>query len=397
MRTDLLIIGGGPAALSAAIGYREAGGQGTVLLASDEQTPPYFRPPLSKDYLRGETDEDDLALQPQSGYAEKSIDIRLGSTVRELDPGRRRAVVADGTPVDYGSCVLATGAEPNVLPVPGADDPEVYSLRSLYSARRLRSAATAAASAVVIGSGFIGCEAASSLARRGLQVTVVSTEQLPQQDRLGPELGQRFADWLREDGVEFIGGVSVGQIEHGQRVVLDDDESVVTGDLVLVAAGVRPRADLAEAAGAAMQQNRVVVDQHMRSNIPGLLAAGDVAFAHNAAAGRHLVVEHWGEAQTMGAIAGATVAGGDASWENAPGFWTTIGDHTLKYSAWGDGYEQATLIDHGPATDSADEAGSFTVWYSTNGITVGVATHRADADYERGGKLVEQAQPAPAR
>ena len=131
----------------------------------------------------------------------------------------------------------------------------------------------------------------------------------------------------------------------------------------------------------------MVVDERMRTDQPGLLAAGDVAYARNAAAGRHLVVEHWGEALAMGTVAGTTAAGGNTRWAQAPGFWSMIGDHALKYVAWGDGYQQAQLIDHG--------GGAFTVWYSTEGVTVGVATHQADNDYERGRELVEQAKPLP--
>jgi NADPH-dependent 2,4-dienoyl-CoA reductase/sulfur reductase-like enzyme len=383
---DLLIIGGGPAGLAAASGYRDAGGRGTVVLVGDEQTAPYFRPPLSKDYLRGESGEDELALEPPSRYTELALSTRLGTEVRELDARRRSARLADGSVLRYGHCVLATGAAPRPLPVPGADDPAVAYLRSLHSARRLRDAAAGASSVVVIGSGFIGCEAAASLAWRGLPVTVVSAEPLPQSGRLGDAVGERIAGWLRGGGVDLVGGAEVGRIERGQRVELADGRTL-EADLVLVAAGMRPRADLAAAAGAPVERERVVVDEQMRTDLPGLLAAGDVAFARNAAAGRHLPVEHWGEALAMGTTAGATAAGARRGWAEVPGFWSEIGDHTLKYAAWGDGYDRAELDEHA--------GGAFTVWYSTRGVTVGVAAHDADDDYEHGTQLVEQGAPAP--
>lgn len=392
MQVDLLIIGGGPTALSAATAYRDTGGSGSVLLVSDEQDAPYFRPPLSKDYLRGDTGEDELPLQKLTAYRERDIDTRFGTAVAELDPHTRRATLAAGESLTYDQCVLATGAEPLMLPVPGADDPAVHTLRSLHSARDLRSAADKADTATVIGSGFIGCEAAVSLARRGLRVTMISAEEAPQHGRLGAELGARILGWLAEDRVEFIGGTSVTGIEEGRTVHRDHGGAPLRADLVVMATGVRPRTDLVSGCGVALRNDRVVVDERMRTEIPGLFAAGDVAFARNAAAGRHLVVEHWGEAENMGTVAGRTVAGDDARWDAVPGFWTTIGDHTLKYAAWGDGHDHATLVEH---ADVDEGSGAFTVWYSTDGTVVGVATHDADGDYERGAEIVLRSEPLP--
>ncbi|MCW0213901.1 MAG: NAD(P)/FAD-dependent oxidoreductase [Pseudonocardia sp.] len=385
-QVDLLVVGGGPAALAAATGYREHGGQGTVLLVSDDDSPPYLRPPLSKDYLRGETEECELAIEPPSTFDDADIELRLDIMVTALDAGERTAMLADGSRITYGTCVLATGAAPRPLPVPGADDPRVAYLRSLDSARTLRTAAGNARSAVVVGSGFIGCEAAASLARRGLAVTVVSAEELPQQARLGPEVGERIAGWLRDEGVSLLGGVEVEAIEDA-RLVRIAGRDPVRGDLVLVAGGVDPQSTLAAVAEADIEHDRVVVDEHMRTSVPGLLAAGDVAYARNATAGRHLVVEHWGEADAMGGIAGATAAGADTSWVRAPGFWTVVGDHTLKYVAWGDGFDATEFVDHGE--------GAFTAWYSSDGVIVGVATHQADEDHERGTALVEKGSAAP--
>jgi 3-phenylpropionate/trans-cinnamate dioxygenase ferredoxin reductase subunit len=264
--------------------------------------------------------------------------------------------------------------------VPTEDGANPAYLRSLDTARTLRSSAQNAASAVVIGSGFIGCAAAASLARRGLEVTVVSMEPLPQQGRLGDDVGERIAGWLRADGVKLIGGVEVAGLAAGE--VRLTDHPPVRADLLLVAAGVTPNTDLAEKAGARMENGLVVVDEGMRSSLPDVYAAGDIAFARNGAAGRHLKVEHWGEALSMGEIAGANAAGGGRSWAQAPAFWSEIGDRALKYAAWGDGYDEATFVDHGD--------GAFTVWYETGGVVVGVATHDADDDYERGQQLVEE-------
>ncbi|MEQ3553370.1 FAD-dependent oxidoreductase [Pseudonocardia nematodicida] len=375
----LLVVGGGPAAHAAAAAYREHGGDGPVLLVSDDDTPPYFRLSLSKDFLRGESEADDLPI------GDLGADVRLGRTVTALLPHDRLARLDDGRTVGYRRCVLATGAAPVRPSFPGADL-GLY-LRTLDDARRLRDRAAGARSAVVVGSGFIGCEAAVSLARRGLEVTICSAEPLPQSVRLGDGVGARLADWLTGDGVRFRGGAEVSGIEtpgHGlpgdRQIVHLRDGDPVAADLVLVAAGITPRAGLAAAAGLAIERDRIVVDEWMRTTADHVLAAGDAVLARNAAAGRHLAVEHWDDAETMGRIAGATAAGQDAVWDSLPGFWTDIGDRTLQYTAWGDGYDEAAVTTH--------SGGGFTAWYRKEHTVVGVATHLADEDYERGAELV---------
>jgi 3-phenylpropionate/trans-cinnamate dioxygenase ferredoxin reductase subunit len=381
----LVVIGGGPAALEAARSYREAGADGEVVLVSDDEYLPYNRPPLSKDFLRGESQEDALPLEDGDFYRQHDIEVRLRTRAQALDTVGRIVTLSDGRTLSYGWCILATGASPKPLPVRGAEGSGVRYLRSRQQARQLRAAAAAARSAVVVGSGFIGCEAAASLARRGLAVTLVSMEDGPQAARLGDAASQLLRVWLEEDGVSLRLGAHVEAIEDG-RVRLAGQPSA-EGDLILVAGGVEAQADIAAEAGLALEDGRVQVDDGMRSSAAGVLAAGDVAFAFNAAAGRHLAVEHWGEALAMGRVAGQIAAGAEASWAEVPGFWSTIGDRTLKYAAWGDGFDDASLIDHG--------GGAFTVWYSQEGVTVAVLTHDADHDYERGRRLIEQRQPVP--
>jgi NADPH-dependent 2,4-dienoyl-CoA reductase/sulfur reductase-like enzyme len=382
----LVVVGGGPAGLAAATAYREGNGPGPVRLISADTHPPYNRPPLTKDFLQGESGEDELPLQPASFYADQDIELMLMERVEDLRPRLRTVTLASGRAIEYGRCVLATGSEPAVLPVPGGDDSAVVRLRFLHQARSLLKTVESASSAVVVGSGFIGCEAAASLAVRGLTVTMVSAEELPQLSRLGRNAAGQIAGWLREAGVTLIGNADVASIGGGARVTLADGGRH-EADLVLTAVGIKPQSQLAVSAGLAVEQDRVVVDEHMRTSSADVFAAGDVAFALNGAVGRHLAVEHWGEAEAMGQAAGDCAAGGSTSWAQAPGFWSEIGEHTLKYSAWGDGYDEARYVDHGQ--------GGFTVWYGTDGVTVGVLTHEADDDYDRGMTMVEQASPLP--
>jgi NADPH-dependent 2,4-dienoyl-CoA reductase/sulfur reductase-like enzyme len=381
----LVVVGGGPAALEAARAYREEGADGDVVLVSGDEYLPYSRPPLSKDFLRGESEEDDLPLEDEGFYRHHDINVRLRTRAQALDTDHRVVTLSDGETLRYGRCILATGASPKPLPVPGAEGSGVHYLRSRHQARQLRAAAGSARAAVVVGSGFIGCEAAASLARRGLAVTLVSVEDDPQAARLGDAASQILRAWLEDDGVSLRLGVEVERIEGG-RVHLKGQASA-EGDLLLVAGGIEPEVGVAAEAGLVLEAGRIQVDAHMSSGTDGVLAAGDVAFAFNAAAGRHLAVEHWGEALAMGRVAGQTAAGAEASWAEVPGFWSTIGDRTIKYAAWGDGFDTASLVDHG--------GGTFTVWYSRDGVTVGVLTHDADHDYEHGRSLIEQRQPAP--
>ncbi len=383
----LVIVGGGPAALAAARGFRAAGGTGAVTLVTPELSVPYQRPPLSKDFLRGETDEPDLPIEPATWYAEHDVEVRLGETATSLDVAARVVVLAGGELAHYDACVLATGAAAIPLPVAGADHEAVRLLRSLAAARALRDHAARARRAVVIGSGFIGCEAAASLAMRGLRVTLISDEDVPHATRLGEDAGRRIAAWLEEHGVRLRLGAGVSAIERGTAVHVAGAADVVEADLVVMAAGMRPQGALAETAGLAVHEGRVVVDERMRTSDPGVLAAGDVAWARNAAAGRHLAVEHWGDALAMGEVAGRTTAGVDGAWDAAPGFWSTIGERTLKYAAWGDGHDETRLVQHA--------GGGWTIWYGRAGTTVGVLCHDADEDYERGRALVERGAPLP--
>jgi 3-phenylpropionate/trans-cinnamate dioxygenase ferredoxin reductase component len=380
----LLIVGSGPAGLEAARAYREAGGDGEVIMVSADKHLPYQRPPLSKDYLRGESGDDVLPMEDPGFYAEQGIEVRLATPARSLDRAARTLTLQGGETLPYRCCILATGAAAAPLPVQGADHPGIRLLRSRQDGADLRQAARQARSAVVVGSGFIGCEAAASLARRGLDVTVVTAEQLPQAARLGAAVGERLRGWLIREGVAIRPGAQVARFDGGHRVVLEDG-GAIEADLILVAGGVSPLASLAADSGLAVEQDRVAADSGMRTSDPAILTAGDVACAVNAAAGRRLAVEHWGDAVAMGQVAGRTAAGRDAAWSEVPGFWSTIGDKTLKYAAWGDGYEHAWLTERDPE--------GFTVWYERAGVTVGVLTYQADDDYEQGRTLIAGAQP----
>jgi len=257
-------------------------------------------------------------------------------------------------------------------------------LRTLDHLRELQRRLGGGESAIVIGSGFIGCEIAASLRMRGHRVDLVSDETAPNVTRLGDEAAGVLAAWLQEQDVSLHMGTAVERIRRtaaGFEVTADGDS--VAGDLVIMATGVAPRGELAAAtAGIDLADGAIPVSADMRSARADVLAAGDVCRAENVAAGRPLRVEHWGDALTQGQVAGATAAGKQAAWDQVPGFWSTIGARTLKYAAWGDGFDQARFERH--------PSGGFTVWYGREDRIVGVLTHEADKDYERGTELIGQ-------
>lgn len=386
-RYALLVIGGGPAGLSAVRAYRDAGGGGAVAIISDEGRMPYQRPPLTKDLLRGESAETDLPLEDEAWLDERAVDLVAGRAVA-LDPGGQRVLLSGGRELRYASCLLATGAEPTRLPIPGGDRPWVHVVRTIEHVRRLIARLDEAARAVVIGSGFIGCEIAASLRARGHPVELVSDEPLPNCGRLGEPQAKILEEWLTEAGVgTHLGAPVQGIARVNGAVIVCAGSKRVECDAVVMATGVAPRSELATQAGVEAESGAIPVSAAMRTVRDGLLAAGDVCLADNLAAGRPLRVEHWGDALGQGAIAGQTAAGVDAEWDDVPGFWSTIGSRTLKYAAWGDGFDTSRL--------HRDDDGAFVAWYGQEGRIAGVLTHDRDEDYDRGRELIAEGAPWP--
>ncbi|HEY2770456.1 MAG TPA: FAD-dependent oxidoreductase [Solirubrobacteraceae bacterium] len=382
---ELLIVGGGPAGFSAARAYRDAGGAGAVAIVADERRMPYQRPPLTKELLRGESSEDELPLEEEQWLSSQRVGLVSGRAVR-LDPDERAVALSGGRVLHYGTCVLTTGAEPTRLPIPGADDPAVRVIRALDDVRELLTRLRDGGHVVVIGSGFIGCEIAASLRYRGNPVTLVSDEPAPNQVRLGPAPAQQLRRWLEEDGVNAHFGQQVESIDRdGAMLEVRAGETRARTELVIMATGVSPRSELPACAGLSLDDGAVPADSAMRTPLERVLAAGDVCAAENAAAGRRLRVEHWGDALGQGEVAGTTAAGREASWSDVPGFWSTIGRRTLKYAAWGDGFDELHL--------QRGSNGGFAAWYGRDGRVVGVLAHEDDDAYERGRELIKEGAP----
>jgi 3-phenylpropionate/trans-cinnamate dioxygenase ferredoxin reductase subunit len=379
----IAIVGAGAAGLATAGAYREHGGEGAVTLLGNETAVPYRRPPLTKEFLRGELGVDELPIQSRDWFEEHDIELRLGCEVTAIDP-RTGNVDVDGATLGSDAIVLATGAEPLRPKLPGLEDPRVHTMRERADSENIAARAHPGTRTVVLGTGFIGCELAASLALRGAHVTLVGREAAPQRQRLGAQTATCIARWLTELGVTLKLGVEVSAIHNG-RIVQLEDGGRIEAEHVVLAMGVRPRCALAEHAGLRIDEQAILTDAQMRAS-ERVLAVGDVAYARNRCAGRRLRVEHWGDALGQGEIAGRVLAGEDAYWQDVPGFWSGIGRHTIKYAAWGDGHDSCRMEAH--------PDGAFTVWYACEGKLVGVLTHERDEDYERGRRSIAAGESA---
>lgn len=344
-----------------------------LMLTADDDLP-YQRPPLSKEALRSADAQAHTPIGDDEDLA--GIEVRLSSPVAAVDLARRRVRVG-AHEVGFATLVLAPGSHPASLrDLPSDVDRHV--LRTVSDLRRLTTAAGHARTAVVVGSGFIGCEAAASLAIRGLQVTLVSPETSPQQQRLGDHPARAITGWLTGLGVQLRLGVEVSSVEAPRRVHLADG-TTLEPDLLLLAVGVTPSTAFLKGSGLDQQEGRLVVDQRLETLTSGVYAVGDAALAQHAVAGRAVAVEHWGDAEAMGEVAGRNAAGWADEWDTVPGFWSEIGEHTLMYAAWGDGWDRLEVVEDGE---------SFTVWYARDGVLVGVLAYQNEDDYERGRTLI---------
>jgi NADPH-dependent 2,4-dienoyl-CoA reductase/sulfur reductase-like enzyme len=382
----LVVVGSGPGGLAAAQSFREHDATSPVLLVSSDRHPPYARPPLTKDYLTGESERSELWLTERRWFADHDVSLRLGTEVVAFDRAARLLRLDDGTTQPYDRLVLATGSRPQPLQVPGGGDPELILVRDLSSGERLRELAATPRRVVVIGSGFIGCEAAASLAVRGADVVLVTGEDVPHLSRLGPDVGRRLAGWLRDAGIELLTGSPVSRIERsrgGWRVYREDGGSV-RAEAIVCGGGARPKTELAERSSLKLDHGGVPTDASLRTSDEHVFAVGDISYALNKAPGRRIRVEHWGDAETHGQIAGAVLASVDRRWDTAPGFWSTIGGRTLKYAAWGDGYDEYRVVDDGDA---------WSVWYGKESVLCGVLAVGDDDAYERGRRQLEQQTP----
>ncbi|AVH60646.1 MULTISPECIES: NAD(P)/FAD-dependent oxidoreductase [Streptomyces] len=368
-----VIVGGGLAAGKAAEALREHGHSGPLLIIGDEPERPYLRPPLSKGYLLGKEERDSIFVHPEDWYTEHGVDLFLGTSVRAVDGRAREVELDDGRRVPYAKLLLATGSSPRRLSIPGADLDNVLYLRRVGDSERLKTAFTEGAKIVVIGGGWIGLETAAAARMAGAEVTVLEHSELPLLKVLGREAAEVFAGLHKDHGVDLRPRAQVESIT-GTRGRVDGvtlaDGSHLAADAVVVGIGITPNVRLAEEAGLDVR-NGIVTDQHLRTSVPDIYAAGDVANAYHPLLDRHIRVEHWANALNQPDTAALSMLGADAVYDRLPYFYTDQYDLGMEYV----GYTEPGGYDRVVFRGNVAERQFIAFWMSGNRVLAGMSVN----------------------
>lgn len=384
------IVGTGVAGATAALTLRAEGFAGRVVLIGDEPDEPYRRPPLSKDVLRGTMPHERTRLRPSETWQQQDIELRAGTLVDSVDTDGRTLRFEDGSELGYDQLLLATGGEPRVLPH-AADLEGVYTLRTLADVPRLREAMAPGSRVLVIGAGLIGAEVAASARAMDCAVTMVEAEPTPLSRLLPPAIAEVYAGLHRDNGVELHTGVTLKSLERGANGLLatDFDGRVYAADAVVVAIGMRPRTELAEQAGIAVD-NGILVDEYFATSAPGVDAAGDVANQPNLTLGGRHRVEHWQSAQEQGAAAARCMLGDRTPFVRVPWCWSDQYGVSLQVTGWPMAGDDLIL--------RGDLAGlDFTAIFQREGRLVGAVGVNRAAEIRAIRKLIPQVPFAEKR
>jgi 3-phenylpropionate/trans-cinnamate dioxygenase ferredoxin reductase subunit len=363
---DFLLIGGGMASAHCASELRRRGAEGSILLAGRESDPPYERPPLSKDYLRGDAERADAFVNSPEWYEDNDVELLTGVNVMSLDLGTRTAKLQGHDGVTFGKALVATGAMVNILRVPGGENEGIHYLRTFGTSDAIRADAEKAEHVVLIGGSYIGSEVAASLTAKGVKCTIVMMESVALSRTFGTDAGRWFHENLESNGVTIYGGEELEAFEGDGRVraVVTKSGRTIECDTVVVGAGVRPDMALAQRAGLEVD-NGILCNSKLRTSAEGIYAAGDCCSYDSVVHGRRLRIEHWDVAMQQGLHAAGNMLGADADYEVVPYFFSDLAD-------W------ASLEYVGPAQDWDEEiwrgdkdAGDFLVWYIKDGRVAG--------------------------
>ena len=380
----IVIIGGGAAGFAAAEMLRREQYDGSIVMLSDDAASPVDRPNLSKDYLAGKAPEDWVPLRPESFYSDNAIDLRLQTAVDSIDPRSRQVALADGSFIPFDRLLLATGAEPIRLSMPGAEEPHVLTLRSLADCRAIIERAKSARRVAVLGASFIGLEVAAALRERDIDVHVIAPEQRPMERILGPQMGDFVRSLHEEHGVIFHLGDTASAIA-GRRMTLKSG-GMLEVDLVVMGVGVRPRLSLAEKAGLTLDRG-VVVNANLETSVPGIFAAGDIARWPDPHSGENIRIEHWVVAERQGQTAARNMIGYGERFSQVPFFWSQHYDVPINYVGHAEKWDEVAI-------DGEIASKDCLLRYKRNGRVLAVASIFRDAESLRAELSMEKAQIA---
>jgi 3-phenylpropionate/trans-cinnamate dioxygenase ferredoxin reductase subunit len=363
---DFLLVGGGMAAASCASELRKRGAEGSILLVGREPEPPYERPPLSKEYLRGDASRADAYVNEPSWYEENSVELLTGKNVMSIDAAAKTAKIQGGEEVGFGQALLATGSNVNILRLEGAENEGIHYLRAYGNADAIREDAKAASHVVLVGGSYIAAEVAASLAATGTDCTMVAVEEVALSRTFGDDAGRFFQQGLEDHGVTFAGGESVSAFEGDGRVssVLTESGRSFDCDLVVVGAGVKPDVMLAQRAGLEVGDG-ILCDSKLRTSVAGIYAAGDVCSYDSVVHGRRIRVEHWDVAMQQGMHAAKNMLGADEDYDVVPYFFSDLADWAgLEYVGPAKEWDQEVWR-------GSKEDGEFSLWYLQGGKVAG--------------------------
>jgi 3-phenylpropionate/trans-cinnamate dioxygenase ferredoxin reductase component len=383
-RVDHLVIGGGMASGNCVDELRKRGADGSILLVGREPEPPYERPPLSKDYLRGESERADAYVNERSWYEQNEVELLTSTNVMALDAEARTVRLQTKEEVEFDRALIATGANVNILRVEGAELEGIHYLRAFGNSDAIREEAARAEHVILIGGSYIGTEVAASLTAKGTKCTIVCIEETVLSRNFGDEVGRWFHELLESKGVEIASGEEVEAFEGdgGVQAVVTKAGTTVEGQMVVIGAGVRPDTVLAERAGIDVGDG-IVCDARLETSVPGIFAAGDVCSWQSGIHERRLRVEHWDVALQQGRHAARAMLGDMAPYREVPYFFSDLAD-------W------ASLEYVGPASQWDEviwrgdrDAGEFSAWYLDGGQVVAALSVERSEDLMHARRLVE--------
>ena len=380
MDRTIVVVGANLCGGTAVYTLRQEGFDGRIVLVGMEPELPYERPPLSKEYLRGEQSLDSLFLQPSSWYESNRVELRLGTRATAIDGKSRAVELTDGKRIEYDAVLLATGGAPRKFP--GEPVERVLYLRTIEDAARIRSWLEPGRHLVVVGAGFIGAEVAASARTLGLDVTCLEILDVPLEHALGREMGRLYAEIHRDHGVELRTGEGVESIEQtdGGVLVRTTRGAAIEGDAVVVGVGIEPNIELGESAGAKIEDG-IVVDEHCRTTVDGVFAAGDVANHWHPVFGRHIRVEHFDNAIKHGAVAARNMMGKVEAYDDPHWFWSDQYDQNLQYAGHAASWDE--IVVRGSPEDR-----NFVAFYLDHGVVLAALGLNRGKDVRRAMKLI---------